>query len=90
MEKVRRSRPYERIHDLRIDAGLTQERIATLLNTTQRTYSRYETGTNNAIPLDMLIRIADLHQVSIDYLLGRTDIPKPYPKSKYYTQNKSG
>ncbi len=76
------SRFFERFRDLRIDAGLTQANIAQLLNTTQRTYSRYETGTNNAIPLDMLIKIADLHNVSIDYLLERTDSPKPYPKSK--------
>ncbi|MCD8049386.1 MAG: helix-turn-helix domain-containing protein [Clostridia bacterium] len=73
---------YRRIKDLREDFGLTQTDIAKLLNTTQRTYSRYETGANSTIPLDILIKLADIYNVSIDYLLERTDIAKPYPKTQ--------
>ena len=51
--------------------------MAKILQTTQRTYSRYEKG-DSTIPLDILIKIADFHQVSIDYLLERTNNKKLY------------
>ena len=72
---------YQRIRDLREDKFLTQEAIAHTLHITQRTYSRYETGDSN-IPLETLVKIAEYHNTSIDYLLNRTDIKKPYPSSK--------
>lgn len=72
-------RKYKRIRDLREDKDLTQEKIAAKLNLTQRTYSRYENA-DSMMPLDILIQIADLHDVSIDYLLVRTNIPTRYPK----------
>ncbi len=72
---------YPRIRDLREDKFLTQEALAYALHITQRTYSRYETGDSN-IPLETLVKIADYHNTSIDYLLGRTDIKKPYPSQK--------
>lgn len=72
---------YKRIRDLREDKFLTQEYIAYVLHITQRTYSRYETGDSN-IPLDILIKIADYHHTSIDYLLNRTDSKEPYPPSQ--------
>ena len=72
---------YHRIRDLREDKDLSQKKIADLLNVQQRTYSRYETG-EHEIPLESLCKLADFHQVSVDYLLNRTDIPKPYPPSK--------
>lgn len=70
---------YKRIRDLREDKDITQEKLAKILNLTQRTYSRYENA-NSMMPLDILIQIADFHDVSIDYLLERTNIPKRYPK----------
>lgn len=70
---------YSRIRKLREDKDLTQEYIAQLLHVNQRTYSRYETG-EHAIPLEQLCRIADFHNVSVDYLLDRTDTRKPYPR----------
>ena len=69
---------YSRIRKLREDKDLTQEYMAQLLHVNQRTYSRYETG-EHAIPLEQLCRIADFHNVSVDYLLDRTDTSKPYP-----------
>lgn len=63
---------YHRIRDLREDADLTQTEISKKLNISQRAYSHYENGTRD-IPTNILIALADLHNVSIDYLLGRTN-----------------
>ena len=72
---------YRRIRELREDHDLTQVYLAKLLNVNQRTYSRYETG-EHEISLASLTKIADFYNVSIDFLLDRTDIKEPYPKSK--------
>lgn len=72
---------YRRIRELREDHDLTQTNIAQFLHITQRTYSHYETG-SHSIPLELLCKIADYYQVSVDYLLKRTDEKKPYPRSK--------
>lgn len=72
-------RKYKRIRDLREDKDLSQEKLAEKLGITQRAYSRYENA-DSMMPLDLLIQIADFHNVSVDYLLERTDIPSCYPK----------
>ncbi len=71
---------YKRIRELREDHDLTQVYMAHYLNVNQRTYSRYETG-ERSVPLELLCRIADYYKVSVDYLLERTDIKRPYPTS---------
>ena len=63
---------YPRIRDLREDADLTQEDLAKVLNVSQTTYSRYESGELD-IPSAALIKLADFYNVSVDYILGRTD-----------------
>ena len=63
---------FHRIRDLREDADLTQTEISRQLNISPRAYSHYENGTRD-IPTDILIAIADFYNVSIDYLLERTD-----------------
>ena len=63
---------FENIRNLRIDRGLTQEQIAKVLNVKQNTYSQYEIGVLN-YPIDVLIKLADYYEVSVDYLLGRTN-----------------
>ena len=68
-----------RLRDLREDHDLTQAEIAVLLCVSQATYSRYETGTLG-IPHSSLEVLADYYKTSVDYLLGRTNNPKPYPK----------
>lgn len=73
---------YHRIRELREDNDLTQVYMANFLHVNQRTYSRYETG-EHEIPLSALSKIADFYNVSVDYLMNRTDLKKPYPKSKY-------
>ena len=66
---------YQRIRDLREDKDMTQEKISQILHCSQRIYSNYERGEVD-IPTEILIKLADFHDVSIDYLLGRTDKPK--------------
>ncbi|MCH5343756.1 MAG: helix-turn-helix transcriptional regulator [Acetatifactor sp.] len=63
---------YRRIRNLREDADLTQSEFSSYLHISQRAYSHYENGTRD-IPTDILIKIADYYNVSIDYLLNRTD-----------------
>ena len=63
---------YKRIRDLREDADITQVRIAKILNCSQRVYSNYERGDID-IPTEILIKLADYHNVSVDYILGRTN-----------------
>jgi len=70
---------YPRLRDLREDKDLNQEEIAGLLNISQTTYSRYESGILD-IPSFSLITLAKFHNTSIDYLLGLTDDPKPYKR----------
>ena len=62
---------YVRIRNLREDADMTQTEIAKILNCSQRVYSNYERGELD-IPTDILIKLANFHNVSVDYILGRT------------------
>ena len=69
---------YRRIRDLREDSDLTQKSLADYLSCSQVCYSHYEMGKRD-IPTDVLIRLADFYRTSTDYLLGRTDLRRPYP-----------
>lgn len=70
---------YRRIRDLREDNDLHQEDLAKLLNCTQACYSNYENGKRD-IPTEVLNQLADFYNVSVDYLMGRTNTKTPYPK----------
>lgn len=70
-----------RLRDLREDRDLTQKEMAEHLHISQNTYSQYETGQRQT-PIDVLIRLADYYETSIDYLLGLTDESRPYSRSK--------
>ena len=70
---------FENIRSLRIDNGYTQKQIAEYLGISQNTYSQYEIGVLN-YPVDALMKLADFYNVSVDYLLGRTNKKEPYPK----------
>ncbi len=72
---------YRRIRDLREDHDLKQKELADYLQCTQVSYSYYELGKRD-IPTDVLIKLADYYHTSVDYLLGRTDVKTPYPKTK--------
>ena len=71
----------QRVKDLRAEKGLTQEGIAKILGVTQVTYHRYESG-ERSIPDDIKIKLADFHNVTVDYTMGRTDNRKEYIRYK--------
>ena len=64
-----------RLKELRVQKGISQLKLALALNTNQNTISRYETGEREP-GINELIKIADYFNVSVDYLLERTDNPK--------------
>ena len=66
---------YQKIRDLREDHDLTQTDIAQILSCSQVCYSRYELGSRD-IPTDVLIRLSNFYNVSVDYLLGQSENPK--------------
>ena len=66
---------YQKIRDLREDRDLLQRDLAQYLNCSQRAYSNYELG-NRDIPTEVLIKLANFYNVSIDYLLGQTKNPQ--------------
>ena len=70
---------YKRIRDLREDRDLNQTQVAKMLGMSQTGYSKYETGEND-LPTAVLIRLARFYNTSVDYILGETDVIKPYPK----------
>lgn len=73
---------FQRIRDLREDNDLTQNQIATLLNISQSTYSRYENG-ELEIPIQTLIKLANYYDTSIDYLVNMTDVRTSYKASEH-------
>lgn len=66
---------YRRIRDLREDRDFKQRQVAEYLSCSQQVYSNYELGQRD-IPTDILIRLAELYDVSVDYILGLTKNPK--------------
>lgn len=66
---------YKRIRDLREDKDLTQKKMGEILSCSQRVYSNYERGELD-IPTEILIKLANYYDVSVDYILGRTDKPE--------------
>ncbi len=72
-----------RIRELREDKDKTQQEIASVLCVAQNTYSNYENG-KREIPIALLIKLAEYHNVNLEYLLGLTDISKRLPSSKRY------
>ncbi len=65
---------YPRIRNLREDRDLTQTQMGKILSCSQRVYSNYERGDID-IPTQTLILLANFYEVSVDYLLNRTDNP---------------
>ena len=65
---------YKNLRAIREDRDIKQKESASLLNISQNTYSQYETGVI-AITAEVLVKLADFYNVSIDYLLDRTNNP---------------
>lgn len=72
---------YIRIRELREDKDLTQKQVGQILNMSQTGYNQYEIGRND-IPTSVLINLSKFYNVPVDYILGLTDVQKPYPRSK--------
>lgn len=68
-----------RIRDLREDQDLKQVQIAEYLLCDQSLYSKYERG-ERELPLRLAVKLAEYYGVSMDYLLGLTDVRTPYPR----------
>ena len=60
---------YPRLRDLREDHELTQDQLVKILNMHKTTYTNYEQG-KREIPFELVIRLAKLYNVSIDYIAG--------------------
>lgn len=63
----------QRIKDLREDADKTQTEVAKYLGTTAQYYGQYEKG-EREMPISRAIKLAAYYNVSLDYLVGKTDI----------------
>ena len=72
---------YERLRDVREDKDLKQSDIARILETTQQQIHKYETG-KQMMGIDKYIKLAKFYNISLDYLAGLTDIPKPLENDK--------
>lgn len=65
----------KRLREIRMKRGLTQQKLADSIGVALRSYQCYETGSRNP-SLELLVQIADVLEVSTDYLLGRDDYLK--------------
>ncbi len=70
---------FVRIRNLREDKDLYQKDVAKLLGISQQYYSEYENG-KRSIPIFHLMKLAEFYNVSVDYIVGFTDNPKPYSR----------
>ncbi len=65
---------FRNLREIREDKDIKQKDIARYLNVSQNTYSQYETGVIS-LTAEVLIKLSDYYNVSIDYLLDRTNNP---------------
>lgn len=72
---------YPRLRDLREDADLTQDALVRELNMPKTTYTNYEQGKREP-PFSLIIRLARRYNVTIDYIAGLTNTPRPLDGKK--------
>ncbi|MBQ7255703.1 MAG: helix-turn-helix transcriptional regulator [Oscillospiraceae bacterium] len=65
---------FRNLKSIREDRDIKQKTVADMLNVSQNTYSQYETGVIS-LTAETLIKLSEYYNVSIDYLLDRTDNP---------------
>ncbi len=70
----------DRLRKMILQKDMNQKSVALYIPISEDSVSAYERGIRQS-SLDTLSKIADLYQTSTDYLLGRTDIEVPYPKT---------
>lgn len=71
---------------LRISRGLSQKALEEIFKYSQQTISGYETG-NSEPNIETMIKFADFFHTTIDYLVGRTEVPYPYLEAEKYAIN---
>lgn len=71
---------YTRLKDLREDCDLKQSELCEKINISKNTYVNYEQGKREP-PLELIIKLANFYDVSIDYISGRTNNKKGFNKS---------
>lgn len=76
---------YSRIYDLRKERNISQKQMAEFLGVSQATYSRME-RMENPFEVQYMNKVGKLFDVSIDYLVGRTDVRTPYPKGEEFEE----
>ena len=67
---------YQRLRDLREDHDLTQADVAAVLGISQQYYQCYESG-KTELPLRHCLTLAKYYNVSIDYIVGLSPLPRP-------------
>ena len=76
---------YRRLRDLREDHDMTQDELVTKLGMHKTTYTNYEQG-KREIPFALVIRLAKLYNVSIDYIAELADLPSPLSGNNIYSK----
>ena len=74
---------YRRLRDLREDHDLTQDQLVAALSLNKTTYTNYEQG-KREIPFALVIRLAQLYNVSIDYIAELSNTPSPLTGTNIY------
>ena len=74
---------YRRLRDLREDHDLTQDELVAILGMHKTTYTNYEQG-KREIPFALVIRLAKLYNVSIDYIAELSNTPSPINGTNLY------
>lgn len=75
---------YPRLKDLREDHDMTQQKLVEILEMHKTTYTNYEQG-KREIPFELVIRLAKLYNVSLDYIAGLSNDPMPLQGDNLYT-----
>lgn len=75
---------YRRLRDLREDHDLTQDELIAKLGMNKTTYTNYEQG-KREIPFALVIRLAKLYNVSIDYMAELAEEPRPLSGDNIYS-----
>ena len=80
---------YPRLRDLREDADLTQVQLVEILGMQKTTYTNYEQG-KREIPFWLVIKLAKFYNVTIDYIAGLTNQPRPLVQEQQTRHNSEG
>lgn len=75
---------YPRLKDLREDHDMTQQKLIEILEMHKTTYTNYEQG-KREIPFELVIRLAKLYNVSLDYIAGLSNEPRSLEGDNLYT-----